>query len=190
VVEWHDDILFTHEGISGPAALEVSRSAAEAMEQGPVGLHFDFFPAREFQDVDEELNHTVLAQRGKMIASVLDMWLPDRIVPHLLEVAHVDPAKRGHVLTRDERRALVRVLKSWNLGKVTRIDLARGEVTAGGVSLDEVDSRSMRSRKMPGLYICGEVLDIAGPVGGYNLQAAFSTGVAAGKTAAGDWLAS
>lgn len=190
LLEWRDDLLFTHEGVSGPAALEVSRSAAEAMTHGHVELRFDFFPAREYQDLDEKLNRAVLAQRGKMIASVLDAWLPKRIIPRLLQDAGVDAAKRGHVLTRDERRALVRILKSWNLGTVTRIDLERGEVTAGGVSLDEVDARSMRSRKMHGLYICGEVLDIAGPVGGYNLQAAFSTGVIAGKTAARDWLAS
>jgi hypothetical protein len=72
---------------------------------------------------------------------------------------------------------------------VRTIDLARGEVTAGGISLDEVEPQTMLSRKVEGLYICGEVLDIAGPVGGYNLQAAFSTGFVAGESAARDWLA-
>ena len=83
----------------------------------------------------------------------------------------------------------MQILKDWKLGNVSTINIERGEVTAGGIALEEVDSRTMRSRKVKGLYICGEVLDVAGRVGGYNLQAAFSTGFVAGETAAHDWLA-
>jgi hypothetical protein len=82
------------------------------------------------------------------------------------------------------------LLKSWRIGNVGKISLERGEVTAGGVALGEVDPGTMRSRELQGLYWCGEVLDIAGPVGGYNLQAAFSTGFVAGETAGGDWVLS
>lgn len=188
VEEWQDDILFTHEGISGPAALEVSRSAAIARERGEAELRFDFFPAKEYPLLDAELNHLLLTRRDRMIGSLLESWLPNRLVPRLLEIAGVDRGKRGHVLTREERRAVVRLLKSWTIGRVSGVPLERGEVTAGGVSLDEVDPRTMRSRKVKGLYLCGEILDIAGPVGGYNLQAAFSTGFVAGETAAKDWL--
>ena len=188
LIEWDDDILFTHEGISGPAALEVSRVAAEAMGSQAVELRFDFFPGKDFQNLDDELNQLVLLQRDKMIGTILDAWLPNRIVPEVLKSIGLDPAKRGHVLTREERRKIVKLLKSWNLGEVSRIDIERGEVTAGGVALDELDPKSMRSRKAKGLYVCGEILDIAGPVGGYNLQAAFSTGYVAGESAANDWL--
>ncbi len=186
--EWDDDILFTHEGISGPAALEVSRVAAEAMSSQPVDVRFDFFPAKDFHEVDDELNRVILSQRDKMTATILDAWLPNRIVPEVLKSIGIDTSKRGHVLTRDERRKIVQLLKSWKLGEVSRIDIERGEVTAGGVALDEVDPKTMRSRKAKGLYVCGEVLDIAGPVGGYNLQAAFSTGYVAGEVAGNDWL--
>lgn len=189
VTEWNDDILFSHEGITGPAALAVSRVAAEAMQGADVELRYDCFPAKTFQQLDEELNRLVLAQRNKMIASVLGQLLPDRVVPFLLGLAGVDPTKRGHVLTRDERRRITGILKDWKLGNVARIDLARGEVTAGGIALDEVDPKTMLSRKINGLYICGEVLDIAGPVGGYNLQAAFSTGFVAGDAAGRAWRA-
>jgi hypothetical protein len=188
VDECRDDILFSHEGITGPAALEVSRSAAECAERQTVELRFDFIPTKDFEQLDAELNRAVLAQRDKMIGTILDAWLPNRIVSALLNAAGVSGEKRGHVLAKDERRRIVGILKSWRLGDVDRIDLARGEVTAGGVSLDEVDPQTMRSRKVKGLYICGEVLDIAGPVGGYNLQAALSTGYVAGETAARDWL--
>ncbi|MEO8167482.1 MAG: NAD(P)/FAD-dependent oxidoreductase [bacterium] len=186
--EWDDDMLFTHEGISGPAALEVSRIAAETMQTQPVDLRFDFFPGKEFQVLDDELNSVILSQRDKMIATILDAWLPNRIVPDVLNSIEIDPTKRGHILTRDERKRIVQMLKSWSLGEVSRIDIERGEVTAGGVALTEVDPKSMRSRKAMGLYVCGEILDIAGPVGGYNLQAAFSTGFVAGESAGHDWL--
>ncbi len=186
--EWQDDILFTHEGISGPAALEVSRVAAEELEKGTPELRFDFFPEKEFIELDAELNQSILAQRGKQIATLLEAWVPNRMVGFLLRSINVDPAKRGHVLTRGERRTIVRLLKEWKIGDVSHVNIERGEVTAGGIALDEVDPKTMRSRKIKGLYLCGEVLDIAGPVGGYNLQAAFSTGYVAGETAAADWI--
>ncbi len=188
VFRWRDDILFTHEGISGPAALEVSRWAAEYLEKGPVELRFDFLPAKEFVDVDRELLSMVDTHPERLIQSHVEVWLPNRIVPVVLHSIGVDPATRGYRLNRLERKAVVSMLKSWCIGNVERINIERGEVTAGGISLAEVDPQTMRSRKVRGLYIAGEVLDIAGPVGGYNLQAAFSTGYVAGETAAHDWL--
>ena len=187
VFSWRDDILFSHEGITGPAALEVSRAAALALETGACALHFDFFPGREFADLDAALQSVITQYRGKMLVSLLEAWLPNRIVPALVQQAGVDPQKRGYVLTKEERRAVTHLLKDWMMGSVATIRIDRGEVTAGGVSLDEVDPHTMRSRKCASLLLCGEVLDIAGPVGGYNLQAAFSTGFVAGETAAGDW---
>jgi predicted Rossmann fold flavoprotein len=180
------DILFTHEGISGPAALEVSTAAAEAGGKGPAQLCVDFYPDLDFAELDERLNTMMLGQRSKMLGTVLNAELPNRLVPHLLTTAGVDASQRGHTLTREHRRAIARLLKEWRLGTVGLVNIERGEVTAGGVDLSEVDPQSMRSRKANGLYLCGEVLDIAGPVGGYNLQAAYSTGYVAGESAAED----
>ena len=188
IQSWNDDILFTHEGISGPAALEVSRAAAMAMEKSPVLLEFDFFPSKPFTVLDAELNGLVLENRGRMIESILDALLPNRMLPWLLTSIDVDPETRGHVLTREQRRAITGLLKGWKMGRVSRIDPARGEVTAGGIELSEVEPQTMKSRKTRGLYICGEVLDVAGSIGGFNLQAAFSTGFVAGESAALDWL--
>lgn len=188
VFDWNDDILFTHEGVSGPAALEVSRMASEYSERAPVFLHMDFLPKTEFQELDEELLTLVSNHRAKRVGTLLERWVPNRMIPYLLQYINVPIELRGFTLTRDQRRAVVGLLKSWNMGRVARIDITRGEVTAGGVALDEVDPRTMRSRIVKGLYLCGEILDIAGPVGGYNLQAAFSTGYVAGETAAQDWL--
>jgi hypothetical protein len=184
------DMLFTHEGISGPAALGLSRSAAVAMEEADVMLHFDFFPAAGFPELDDRLHQLIIANRGKQIDSILCGILPDRIVPYLLGVVQVPPETRGYVLTRDARRGIVGLLKSWKIGKVCGIDIDRGEVTAGGISLDEIVPRTMESRKVKGFFAAGEVLDIAGPIGGFNLQAAFSTGFVAGMSAGRDWAES
>ncbi len=181
------DILFTHEGVSGPAALEVSAAAALAAGKGPAELRLDFFPAMEFPALEELLRQRVEAQRGKMLATLLNELLPNRMVEGLLAQAGVPGDVRGHVLTAAQRRATVRLLKAWTIGRVAAVHIERGEVTAGGVLLDEVDPHSMRSRKVGGLYLAGELLDINGPVGGYNLQAAFSTGAVAGAAAAADW---
>jgi predicted Rossmann fold flavoprotein len=181
---WRGDILFTHEGVSGPAALAVSRDAAVHLESGPVELSFDFFPERGHGELDADLLELTRSRGARTLAAVLDGWLPNRMVPWLLERAGVPAGIRGLALTRDHRRAVVGLLKQWQMGAVAAIPLDRGEVSAGGVALGEVDPQTMRSRTAQGLYLCGEVLDIAGPVGGYNLQAAFSTGFVAGESAA------
>jgi predicted flavoprotein YhiN len=156
------------------------------MEQCPVTVEYDFFPGKEFSLLDEELTHIVRQQKG-IIERILEYWLPNRLVGTLLRSAGVNPATRGYTLTRDDRRSIVSILKGWTMGTVSQVPLERGEVTAGGIALDEVDPRTMHSRKVHGLLVCGEVLDIAGPVGGYNLQAAFSTGFVAGEAAARAW---
>ena len=97
--------------------------------------------------------------------------------------------ERAGIFARLEKKArnrLASTLKAWPLGPVRAVPLEKGEVVAGGVTLDEVDPQTMRSRIDQGLYLCGEILDVAGPVGGYNLQAAFATGFVAGETAAKD----
>ena len=189
IASWDDDVLFTHEGVSGPAALEVSRSVAAALESHEVELFIDFFPGKEFDTLDDDLNAYVQSQRQKTIATLLDAWMPNRLVEWFLVRIGVSALTRGIVLSRDDRRAIAHALKEWSLGTVAEVPLERGEVTAGGVTLREVDPRTMRSRIVRGLYLCGEVLDIAGPIGGYNLQAAFSTGFVAGESAAASWHA-
>jgi predicted Rossmann fold flavoprotein len=189
IASWDGDMLFTHEGISGPCALEISREAARVSEDGPVAIMLDVLPALEFEELDRTVGDVIIANRQRIIGKVVEAWLPNRLVGPFLAQIGVDPLTRGHVITREARRAIVHRLKEWPLGTVEHIALDRGEVTAGGIALTEVDPRTMRSRIIGGLYPCGEVLDIAGPIGGYNLQAAFSTGFVAGETAASDWKA-
>jgi predicted flavoprotein YhiN len=120
----------------------------------------------------------------RAVSDFVEQVAPNRLVKPIFEAAQVESTVKGAYLGAKERNRLVQTLKGWNLGRVRHVPLERGEVVAGGVPLSEVDSRTMRSQKVRGLYLCGEVLDIAGPVGGYNLQAAWSTGFVAGATAA------
>jgi predicted Rossmann fold flavoprotein len=181
---WKGDLLFTHEGISGPAALETSREIALLDGKDTVGLFYDFFPGQDEDAVDRLLVDAVRREQGKQVSTLIDRFLPDAVVDSVLSSARVPSDRRCYALTKAERRSLARVLKDWPVGTVDHIDPDRGEVTGGGVRLDEVNPRTMESRLVRGLFFAGEVIDVAGRIGGYNLQAAFSTGHVAGIHAA------
>ncbi|MGA9406905.1 MAG: NAD(P)/FAD-dependent oxidoreductase [Bacteroidota bacterium] len=181
------DLLLTHEGISGPATLEVSRDAYLAFEENSrIDIFVDLAPAESEAELQEHLLAEIAANGGRKAETLVELFVPQRLASFILNSAGVDILKKCHQLKKEERRAIAQTLKNWNIGRVKEIPLERGEVTAGGVDLHEVDPRSMRSRILRGLYICGEALDIAGPIGGYNLQAAFSTGYVAGEAAVED----
>ena len=186
-VRWSGDLLFTHKGVSGPTALGVSREVAERLEaQGAPAasvLEADLAPAVPFEALQAQLKREVRDNPRKTAASLVAPFVPASLVEPLLQSAGVDGGTRGAHLPAKALNKLVSTLKGWPLGPVRHVPLERGEVVAGGVALDEVDPQTMQSRRVPGLFLCGEILDIAGPVGGYNLQAAWSTGWVAGESA-------
>ena len=181
------DLLFTHKGISGPSTLEASRDVFIALQENPnIDIAIDVLPDKTIAQVEEALQDEIVSNGGKKSETLIELYVPQRLAPFMLNAAGVDGSIKGHQLKREERRAIVQTLKRWKVGRVKEIPLESGEVTAGGVDLHEIDPRTMKSRLVDGLYVCGEVLDIAGPIGGYNLQAAFSTGFVAGESAASD----
>jgi len=188
LMRWRGDLLWTHKGVSGPTALGVSREIAEAAPDRSV-IEADILPDETFEAARNRLNAHTAAYPRRAVTDFVEPLLPNRLVQPLFDAAQVDPATKGAYLGAKERNRLIQTLKGWRLGMVRHVPLERGEVVAGGIALEEVDPRTMRSAKVRGLYLCGEVLDIAGPVGGYNLQAAWSTGYVAGETAASDLLA-
>jgi predicted Rossmann fold flavoprotein len=184
VGRWRGDTLLTHQGISGPTALGISAAVARAMESGPVTVDVDLLPDETPESLAASLTDPAHRSSRRGVRSLLDALLPNRIVPALLARAGIDLATPLHQLRRVERNRLIELLKHLDLGRVREVPLERGEVTAGGVALSEVSPTTMASRKVAGLYLCGELLDIDGPIGGYNLQAAFATGYVAGEAAA------
>ena len=184
-VRWRGDVLFTHKGISGPAALGISREIAERMPSGGAGIvEVDLAPDKSFEQLQDGIRAELGMNKRKTIGSIIDGYLPDRLTGPFVAVVGVDPQTTGAHLARKTLNVLCNTLKGWPLGDVRTVPLERGEVVAGGVSLGEVDPQTMQSRLIAGLFLSGEILDIAGPVGGYNLQAAWSTGYVAGESAA------
>jgi predicted Rossmann fold flavoprotein len=173
--------LFTHHGYSGPSVLNVSHVAVRSkMERGARAT----VAVRWTQHGDAEWEELLRPHGTRTVGGVLRAELPDRLALALLERAKVDPARTLAELPREERRRLIDVLVRGELPWTGDEGYKKAEVTGGGVSLAEIDPRTMESRLHPGLYLCGEVLDAFGPIGGYNFLWAWATGRAAGRGAA------
>jgi predicted Rossmann fold flavoprotein len=183
IARWRGDLLFTHHGISGPTALGISREVTEGLERGSVTLEVDLLPDTGFEALSADLLSYAAKHPRRQIASWLEEVVPGRLTSEVLSSAGVSGEAVFANLQKKARNRLVETLKAWPLGQVRTVPLEKGEVVAGGISLDEVDPQTLRSKIVPNLYFAGEVLDIAGPVGGYNLQAAFATGYVAGEEA-------
>ena len=173
------DLLFTKAGISGPAALELSQAVERARREGGAWLTYASSLAAP-EAVDAALQGEQRENPRLLAATWLQWHLPERLVEPLLEQAGIAKTLMLKDLPKAARKALVDLVTALPLGEPQTVPLARGEVAAGGVALEAVDPRTMALRQWDNLRVCGELLDIDGPVGGYNLQAAFSTGFAAG----------
>ena len=173
-------LLFAHFGLSGPVALDISRTVSGHARPASLRLDCDFLPDVGTAALEEHLRRQAAAEGKKQIASIVPAALPRRLVDALLCNASLNPEKKAAELSKQDSAALVRAIKQ----AAVAIDGTRGfghaEVTAGGIPLAEVDSRTLESKLVPGLFLAGEVLDLDGPIGGYNFQAAFSTGWLAG----------
>ncbi len=180
-----DDVLITHLGLSGPATLSLSREVAEALEKSKVEILIDFFPQLSFEALDALLLGEQQARPAQYVRTFLEEKLPNAIVPFILEAAEVAYEQKWHDLKRVLRRKLMSVLKQFSIGEVKEVPIERGEVSAGGVALSDINPKTMESRIVPNFYVVGEALDLAGEIGGFNLQAAYSTGWLAGISAAG-----
>ncbi|HEV3117501.1 MAG TPA: NAD(P)/FAD-dependent oxidoreductase [Gemmataceae bacterium] len=177
-------LLFAHFGLSGPVALDVSRVISGHSRPQGLTLEIDFLPSVPDAEIDEFLKLESVASAKKQLVVVLSARLPRRLCEVFLRITGFAVDRRAAALSRDDRTKLVAAVKRLKIPITGTLGFGKAEVTAGGVSLAEVDSRTMRSKLVPDLFIAGEVLDLDGPIGGYNFQAAFSTGWLAGKSAA------
>jgi predicted Rossmann fold flavoprotein len=178
------EMMLTHFGLSGPITLQMSLAIVDALENGPVSVSIDLQP-----DLSETQLHQLLQQdfelHGKRsYRRILSELLPRKMVEPFIELTGIPPDKPVNQISAKERERLVSLLKSLHFNIKSPLPIASAMVTAGGVSLKEIDPHTMASRLVAGLYFCGEVLDLDADTGGYNLQAAFSTGYVAGEEAA------
>jgi len=180
-------LLFTHFGFSGPAALDISRVITRRDDRSQLCLVCDFVTTVKFETLLTQLTNRFRDQGKKNVITILPEFVPRRLAEAVIVKASVSPNTRAAELSKKQIRKLVIGLKSSLVPISGTLGFKKAEVTGGGVSLAEVDSRTMQSKLVAGLYFAGEVLDIDGPIGGFNFQAAFSTGRLAGEHAARDY---
>ncbi|CAN5391265.1 aminoacetone oxidase family FAD-binding enzyme [soil metagenome] len=174
--------LFTHHGYSGPSVLDVSHVVVRSrIEREAKSAHLS---VRWAPLSDDEWSKRLAPHGARTVTGALRAELPDRLAALLIENARVPADRALSELTRDERIRLVNILVRGPLPWTSDEGYKKAEVTGGGVSLAEIDPRTMESRRCAGLYLCGEVLDAFGPIGGYNFLWAWATGRAAGHGAA------
>jgi len=162
----------------------MSLAIVDALEHGPVSVSIDLTPSIEVETLRERLQQDFNHYSQRRYHNILKEFLPQKMVEPFVEMTGISSDKRGHEIVSEERERLVSLLKSLRFNIKASLPMAAAMVTAGGVSLKEINPRTMASNLVDGLYFCGEVMDIDAETGGYNLQAAFSTGYVAGENAA------
>jgi predicted Rossmann fold flavoprotein len=179
------EMLFTHFGLSGPIILTISGRAVEALErQEEVIVSIDLKPALDPTKLDKRLLRDLDAHGKKTFRSILKGLLPAKLIPLCLTHLSIAAEKPAHQVSSEERRRLAAFLKDFRFEVTGHRSFRQAVITAGGVDLKQIDPRTLGSKFLPGLFFAGEVLDLDADTGGYNLQAAFSTGWVAGKAAA------
>jgi len=179
------EMLFTHFGLSGPIILSLSGQIVDALRQDQrVTLSIDLKPALDERKLDARLLRDLDAYGKQQFRTLLKGLLPRKLIPVCIDLTSISPHKAGHQITAQERKRLRTWLKDFCLEVTGYRPFAEAIITAGGVNTREIDPRTMASRLVKGLYFAGEVLDVDADTGGYNLQAAFSTGWVAGRSAA------
>jgi predicted Rossmann fold flavoprotein len=169
-------LLFTHFGVSGPVVLNASRHWARArLDQREARVTINFTPGSSFESLDREWIEAARDRPRATLRGLLSARLPDKLAAALLDALDLPADRQLTALTRDERRRLVHALIAWPLPVADTRGYNYAEVTAGGVSLDEIDPRTMQSRVCPGLFLTGEILDVDGRIGGFNFQWAWAS---------------
>lgn len=180
------EMLFTHFGVSGPIILSMSSDISKYLGEEKMKVHLliDLKPALTPEKLDERVQRDLLKYSRKNLKNSLGELLPKKLIPIIIKLSGIDGERDCNTISREERKKMITLLKELSMTVVDTRPVAEAIVTAGGVDVKEVNPRTMESKLVQGLFFAGEVLDIDGYTGGFNLQAAFSTGYAAGKYAA------
>jgi len=185
------EMLFTHFGVSGPLILELSGQVVDWINDqvakgssGQVKMSIDLKPGLTNEQLDNRLQRDFKNQGAKIYKNVLADLLPKKLIDCFVKLSGVSENKKANQITNIERKKILELMKDFKLTITKSRPIEEAIITRGGVSTREIDPRTMQSRIIPGFYFCGEIIDVDASTGGYNLQAAFSTGYLAGETAA------
>ncbi|MFC1692617.1 NAD(P)/FAD-dependent oxidoreductase [Candidatus Latescibacterota bacterium] len=170
--------------LSGPIILDMSKKIGKLLENGHTQLFIDFKPALTFEKLDKRLLRDFEKHNNKEAKNILSELLPQKLIPVFLKLSKIDPLKKGREITKEERKKLRLLLKQFPLTVKCLSGFNKAIITSGGISLKDIDPKTMRSKIIQNLFFAGEILDLDGPTGGYNLQVCWSTGYLAGENAA------
>ncbi|MEI6479067.1 MAG: NAD(P)/FAD-dependent oxidoreductase [bacterium] len=173
-------ILFTHVGISGPTILNMSKDIGELLKYGEVIVSLDLLPSHDYSKLNTALQEIFKKNSNMKFKNSLSDLIPSSIVPIVVELSKIDPEKRSNSVTREERLEFVKLLKNIPMHIDKLLGADKAIISSGGVILDEVDFKTMRSRKFSNLFLVGDILNIDRPSGGYSLQLCWTTGFVAG----------
>ena len=177
------EVLFTHFGISGPLVLDLSNEIVPLLEHKKVRALIDLKPGLTTEKLEQRLLKDFKAKGKSQLKNVLKELLPQRLILVFIKLLKLDASLQVSQITREQRAFMVKLLKALPLTISGSLELDKGMVTSGGISIKEINARTMESKIMPGLYFAGEIIDGSASSGGYNLQQAFSTGFLAGEGA-------
>ncbi len=169
------EMLFTHYGVSGPIILSAS-SHIRDIENSDLDLIIDLKPALDESTLDRRLLRDFAANSNKTYGNVLKLLLPRKLIGTVIQLSNIDADRRVNEITHSERQALIQLLKNFTVHIKDFYDIETAVVTSGGVNVKEINPKTMRSKLVENLYFAGEVIDVDGYTGGFNLQIAFSTG--------------
>lgn len=179
------EMLFAHFGLSGPIILDVSKRVGELLEKGEVMVSIDLKPALSKEQLNKRLQRDFEENIHKDFKNYLPKLLPQKLIEIVIRLSEIEAKKKINFISREERQRLVELLKDLRVEIESTMGYNQAIITSGGVNLKEVDSKTMQSKIISNLFFAGEILDLDGPTGGYNLQICWSTGYAAGTCAAG-----
>jgi len=177
------ELLFTHFGVSGPLVLS-SSAHMRHFDKKSYRLELDLKPALDEQQLDKRLLSDFQKHANSDFCNALGELLPQKLIPAVVERSGIPPHEKVHDLTREQRAALRTLLKHWSIDVLSPMPVENAIITSGGVKVGEIDPKTMASKKVPGLYFAGEIIDVDAYTGGFNLQIAWATGKAAGEAAA------
>ena len=186
IYEDFGEMIFTHFGVSGPVILSGSahllRYKKEDIRQGNIKLIIDLKPALDVQKLDDRILRDFSLEKNKIFKNSLDNLLPQKMISTVIELSGIDQNKKVNEITREERVRLVQLLKNFEITLHDFRPIEEAIITAGGISIKEINPKTMESKLIKGLYFAGEIIDVDAYTGGFNLQIAYSTGYTAGRS--------
>src|SRR3989344_4404449 len=175
------EIIFTHFGISGPSVLDISSRVGKLLEKKGIKISFDLFPNLNHEELKKELEEYLKGYPKKTIKNILSDFTAEKLAEVLLDIAEINKNKIANSMPKIERETVIKVLKNIEVTPETILGFNEAKTTNGGISLKEIDSKTMKSKIIDNLFFAGEIIDVDGKTGGFNLQMCWSTGYLAGQ---------